>query len=99
MTGVWFASLMSNHVQWGGRRFQILAGGAMRLIFAMAEQFPGRGWVAFNGLVTFALGVMIWRQWPESGLWVIGTFVGIDLIFLALRAFVGAQVLKRLLDA
>lgn len=24
---------------------------------------------------------MIWQQWPWSGLWVIGLFVGIDLIF------------------
>jgi ceramide glucosyltransferase len=30
MTGVWFASLASNRVMWGGRRFQILRGGAMR---------------------------------------------------------------------
>ena len=27
------------------------------------------------------LGVIIWRQWPVSGLWVIGLFIGIDLIF------------------
>jgi uncharacterized membrane protein HdeD (DUF308 family) len=23
---------------------------------------------------------LIWRQWPASGVWVLGTFVGIDLI-------------------
>src|SRR2546425_132118 len=32
-------------------------------------------------VVMFGLGVAIWRQWPESSLWVIGLFVGIDLIF------------------
>ncbi len=32
MTAVWFASLISNRVVWGGRRFEILAGGAMREI-------------------------------------------------------------------
>ena len=34
-----------------------------------------------SGAVTLVLGVMIWRQLPEAALWVIGTFVGIDLIF------------------
>jgi uncharacterized membrane protein HdeD (DUF308 family) len=31
--------------------------------------------------VTLLLGILIWAQWPVSGLWVIGLFVGIDLIF------------------
>ena len=30
MTGIWFASLASNEVTWGGRRFRILSGGAMQ---------------------------------------------------------------------
>ncbi|MGH7813590.1 MAG: bacteriohopanetetrol glucosamine biosynthesis glycosyltransferase HpnI [Candidatus Binataceae bacterium] len=32
MTGIWFASLLSNRVTWAGRRFQIMRGGAMREI-------------------------------------------------------------------
>jgi uncharacterized membrane protein HdeD (DUF308 family) len=27
------------------------------------------------------LGVLIWAQWPASGLWVIGLLVGIQLLF------------------
>ena len=34
-----------------------------------------------NGVISLALGIMIWRQWPESSLWVIGIFVGIDMLF------------------
>ncbi|HVN90532.1 MAG TPA: glycosyltransferase [Candidatus Binataceae bacterium] len=30
MTGIWFASLLSNEIEWGGRRLEILPGGAMR---------------------------------------------------------------------
>lgn len=30
MTGIYFASLLGNTVRWGGRRFKLLAGGAMR---------------------------------------------------------------------
>ncbi|MGZ3634159.1 MAG: hypothetical protein ACXWM7_07870 [Parachlamydiaceae bacterium] len=28
------------------------------------------------------LGLLIWAQWPVSGLWIIGLFIGIDLIVL-----------------
>jgi uncharacterized membrane protein HdeD (DUF308 family) len=27
------------------------------------------------------LGLLVLAQWPASGLWVIGLFIGIDLIF------------------
>ncbi len=30
MTGVWFASLLSNKVMWAGRQFKVIRGGAMR---------------------------------------------------------------------
>ena len=35
----------------------------------------------FGGIIDVILGVMIWRQWPASALWVIGLFLGISLIF------------------
>jgi uncharacterized membrane protein HdeD (DUF308 family) len=34
-----------------------------------------------DGIITAILGVLVLAQWPASGLWVIGLFVGIDLIF------------------
>lgn len=42
---------------------------------------PGAGWILFDGIVTLILGLMVWRQWPSSSLWVIGTLVGISMIF------------------
>jgi ceramide glucosyltransferase len=30
MTGVWFASLLSNKVMWAGRQFKVIRGGAIR---------------------------------------------------------------------
>jgi uncharacterized membrane protein HdeD (DUF308 family) len=41
----------------------------------------GKGLIIFNGIVTLALGIMIWRGWPVSGAWAIGILVGIRLIF------------------
>jgi uncharacterized membrane protein HdeD (DUF308 family) len=55
--------------------------GLFRIAGALRDHFVGWGWVLLNGVVTFALGVAIWRQWPGSSYFVIGLFVGIDLIF------------------
>jgi uncharacterized membrane protein HdeD (DUF308 family) len=38
-------------------------------------------WLLLHGVVNLLLGLLIWRQWPLSGLWVIGLFIGIDLLF------------------
>jgi uncharacterized membrane protein HdeD (DUF308 family) len=57
-----------------------LVGGMFRIIIALVERFPSWGWVLFNGVITVLLGIAIWQQWPESGLWVLGLFVGIEFI-------------------
>jgi uncharacterized membrane protein HdeD (DUF308 family) len=58
-----------------------LLGGAMRVIYALIQSFAGRGWVLINGFISVLLGIAIWRGWPASSLWVIGLFIGIDLVF------------------
>jgi uncharacterized membrane protein HdeD (DUF308 family) len=42
---------------------------------------PGSSWLLFDGVVTLILAVMIWRTWPSSTEWVIGTLVGISMLF------------------
>jgi uncharacterized membrane protein HdeD (DUF308 family) len=58
-----------------------MIGGLFRIITALLMRYPHWGWVLLNGLITLVLGVMIWRQLPEAAVWIIGMFVGIDLIF------------------
>jgi len=58
-----------------------LIGGLFQLIASLAVALPGWGWGAADGIITLVLGGLILAQWPGSGLWVIGLFVGIDLIF------------------
>jgi uncharacterized membrane protein HdeD (DUF308 family) len=58
-----------------------LIGGLFQLIASLAIALPGWGWAAADGIITLVLGGLILAQWPASGLWVIGLFVGIDLIF------------------
>lgn len=54
--------------------------GILRAVAALTMRFPNWGWVLFSGIVTFMLGVLIKRHWPVSGLWIIGLFIGIDMI-------------------
>lgn len=62
----------------------LLVGGFFRLISALRYRFDHWGLVLFNGLIGIFLGFLILAEWPESALWVIGLFVGIDLLFTGL---------------
>jgi uncharacterized membrane protein HdeD (DUF308 family) len=58
-----------------------LVSGLFRLGAAFGGGLPHAGSVALSGAINVALGLLIYVQWPASGLWVIGLFVGIDLVF------------------
>lgn len=58
-----------------------IVGGVLRIVFSLAVRFPSWPWVLLNGVVDLVLGMMIWSEWPDSKLWVIGLFLGIELIF------------------
>ncbi len=62
--------------------FAYIIGGVMRIAFGITHRVVGSGWVLLNGILSLILGIWIWVQWPWDTFWVIGLFVGIDLIFL-----------------
>ncbi len=62
----------------------LLVGGVLRIVLSLAEQFEGWGLVLLNGVVSVLLGLAIWKRWPLDGLWVIGLFVGIEMLFSGL---------------
>jgi uncharacterized membrane protein HdeD (DUF308 family) len=53
--------------------------GLFRIVASLTGQFRHWGWMLVNGVITLLLGVLIWRHWPPSSLWVIGLFVGINM--------------------
>jgi len=61
--------------------FALLASGVMRIVlaFSMKEEMPWI-WVAVSGLITLLLGLVILAHWPVSGLYILGIFLGVDLI-------------------
>jgi uncharacterized membrane protein HdeD (DUF308 family) len=60
----------------------LFAEGLFELILSFqVRPRQGWGWLLLDGIVTLILAIMIWRTWPASTEWVIGTLVGISLIF------------------
>lgn len=59
----------------------LIVTGIFNIIGALTHRFHGWGWVLLNGGITLLLGILINRQWPASSLWVIGLYVGIEMIF------------------
>lgn len=59
-----------------------LAQGVIDLVvYFKARESGASGHLLLHGIVTLLLAFMIWRRWPSGSLWVIGTLVGINLIF------------------
>lgn len=59
----------------------LFAEGVLELILSFRIRMPGSRWLLFDGIITLILSVLIWRTWPSSTEWLIGTLVGISMLF------------------
>ena len=60
----------------------LIAVGLLRAFMAFQmKAAAGWYWPLISGLVSVILGGMILAQWPQSGLWIIGLFIAIELLF------------------
>ena len=59
----------------------------------------GAGWLIVDGIITLILAIMISRSWPASSVWVIGTLVGISMIFSGFSRLMLSLAAKRALAA
>ena len=77
-----------------------VASGILEVIGAVsARPADGWGWVLAGGIVSVLLGIMIWQQFPFSGVWAIGILVGVRLLisgitFITIGSVVGGFVKK-----
>lgn len=71
-------------------------GGVFRIVASLAVRHHNWGWLLLNGIVNILLGTLIWQQWPLSGLWVIGLFVGIDMLFNGWALAMLGMAMKRM---
>ncbi len=58
----------------------LVISGLFRVIVTASRRDPGWGWRMAHGIVSMVLGGIIWAQWPYSSAWVLGIFIGIDMI-------------------
>ena len=59
----------------------LIVAGTFRIFVAFSTPIHHRGWLILNGAISLFLGFCIMSSWPVSGTWVIGLFIGIDMIF------------------
>src|ERR1700688_1781461 len=59
----------------------LIASGIMRIVlaFSMQSVMPWI-WVLLSGVITLFLGLVIVAHWPVSSLYILGLFLGIDLV-------------------
>ncbi len=54
----------------------------------------GAGWILLDGIVTLLLGLMIWRSWPSSAVWAVGTLLGVNLLISGFSRLMHARALR-----
>lgn len=60
----------------------LLAEGTFELILAFKLRPQDNWtWILGDGIITLVLGAMIWFQWPFNAPWLLGTLVGVSVIF------------------
>lgn len=55
--------------------------GGIRVIYFLVAKTPMWGWGFMNGIISLILGILILASWPASSFYILGLFIGIDLIF------------------
>ncbi len=63
--------------------FLLIFQGALKIYwgFQLKEAIRSWFWPLLSGLLSLLLGLIILAHWPISGLWVIGLFIAIEMIF------------------
>ncbi len=79
-------TLIQNPV-WGSATLTLMIGifylvlGCFRIIYSLVYRIGPWGWVLFSGVISALLGFLILNHWPNSSLYIIGLFIGVDLLF------------------
>jgi uncharacterized membrane protein HdeD (DUF308 family) len=67
-------------------------------IIASFSYRPASGWLLIlaSGVIALVLGLLIWKQWPVSGLWAVGILVGVDLLMTGISMVALASTVRRM---
>jgi uncharacterized membrane protein HdeD (DUF308 family) len=59
----------------------------------------GSSWLLFDAVMDLILALLIWRSWPLSSAWVVGTLIGIGLLFSGFSRLMLTLTARRILTA
>jgi uncharacterized membrane protein HdeD (DUF308 family) len=75
----------------------LLIEGVLELVLSFElRPAPGAGWLLFDAIVTLVLAALIWSTWPSSAIWVVGTLVGISMLFSGITRLMFSMALRRI---
>jgi len=73
-----------------------LVSGFFRLFYAsQLRGVEGAGWGIFNAVIGIVLGVLILAGWPGTSTFILGLFLGIDLLFFGFFLIVFGRACQR----
>lgn len=67
------------------------------VLWSRLRGIPGSGWLIVDGIVTLVLAAMIWSTWPSSAVWVVGTLIGISMLFSGITRLMLSVAARRIL--
>jgi len=67
------------------------------VLWSRLRSVPGSGWLMVDGIITLVLAVMIWSTWPSSAVWVVGTLIGISMLFSGITRLMLSMAARRIL--
>jgi uncharacterized membrane protein HdeD (DUF308 family) len=74
----------------------LFAEGGLELILSFRiRPRSGWSWLLFDAIITLILAVLIWKTWPSDSEWVIGTLVGISILFSGISRLVLSLAARR----
>ena len=67
-------------------------------LFFQVLSIQGSGWLLIDGIITLLLGLMIYKQWPSSSAWAIGTLVGVNIIISGVTRVMLSLAVRKVAD-
>lgn len=73
----------------------LLVGGMVRIFAGATMPLPNRGILILSGVISALFGILLLVEWPEPAEWLIGTFIGVDLMFQGISWIMLAFAVRR----
>jgi uncharacterized membrane protein HdeD (DUF308 family) len=74
------------------------ASGLFRTITSVVDRYARWGWDFAYGISAIILGIILVASWPTSAAWLVGTLVGLEIIFRGASLMAASLALRRLVS-